>query len=76
MNAQQKAFYDYVFSIIQPGKEAEAKKLLEDNFKLMDAGKLTKETVTAQGPQLIALLQPAHQAEFLTKMSQFTGGIK
>ncbi len=74
MNPGQEKFFNFIMERVQKGKQAEAKKLLEESFAKQANGTFNAEYLKDFAPKMAALLKPEAVEEVKGIMAQFGQG--
>ncbi len=74
MNPGQEKFFNFIMERVQKGKQAEAKKLLEESFAKQANGTFSAEYLKGFAPKMAALLKPESVEEVKGIMAQFGHG--
>ncbi|WP_251551087.1 hypothetical protein [Neobacillus muris] len=74
----QEMFLNFIIERVQEGKEEEARAILAENFKKLEAGTFTQADIAAFVPKMISIIKPEKLAELQAVAMQFAGsfGIK
>ena len=70
MSTSPEGILEYIMERVVPGKEAEAKKLLQDAYQKYMFGTLNAAAVQELIPKLMEVIKPENQAEIKSQLSQ------
>jgi len=72
MNQEQQGFYNFFMSKVKEDKVEEAKAVLENNFKMQDAGTFDGKAMAESMKVLLELVKEEHKADLMAASAHFS----